>query len=81
MLTPIDEVKQVNEKLTDSLVDTADGVPNSDKAREAVAPVGYAEEGNAGFAISVFNLMNAILGSGILGLSYAMAQLGYAGFL
>ena len=32
--------------------------------------------GNAGFALSVFNLMNAILGSGILGLSYAMAQLG-----
>lgn len=31
---------------------------------------------NAGFALSVFNLMNAILGSGILGLSYAMAQLG-----
>lgn len=29
-----------------------------------------------GFAISVFNLMNAILGSGILGLSYAMSQLG-----
>ena len=26
--------------------------------------------------MSVFNLMNAILGSGILGLSYAMAQLG-----
>ena len=32
--------------------------------------------GTAGFFISVFNLMNAILGSGILGLSYAMAQLG-----
>nr|XP_039260080.1 probable sodium-coupled neutral amino acid transporter 6 [Styela clava] len=30
----------------------------------------------ASFAISVFNLMNAILGSGILGLPYAMAQLG-----
>jgi len=33
-------------------------------------------DGNAGFFLSVFNLMNAILGSGILGLSYAMAQLG-----
>lgn len=32
--------------------------------------------GTAGFALSVFNLMNAILGSGILGLPYAMAQLG-----
>ncbi len=34
-----------------------------------------------GFFISVFNLMNAILGSGILGLSYAMAQLGAVLFL
>ena len=33
-------------------------------------------ENNAGFFLSVFNLMNAILGSGILGLAYAMAQLG-----
>lgn len=60
-----------------SLVDTANGQPNEDKAREAL---GYKEEGNAGFLLSVFNLMNAILGSGILGLSYAMAQLGFAGF-
>lgn len=74
-----------------SLVDTANGQPNEDKAREAL---GYKEEGNAGFMLSVFNLMNAILGlaskrtiiktslgSGILGLSYAMAQLGFVGFL
>ena len=38
-------------------------------------------DGNAGFALSVFNLMNAILGSGILGLSYAMAQLGIVLFV
>jgi len=31
---------------------------------------------NASFYISVFNLMNAVLGSGILGLAYAMSQLG-----
>ena len=37
-------------------------------------------EGKAGFFLSVFNLMNAILGSGILGLSYAMAQLGIVMF-
>ena len=42
-----------------SLVDTANGQPNEDKAREAL---GYKEEGNAGFLLSVFNLMNAILG-------------------
>lgn len=71
-----DEVKAKYEET--SLVDTANGQPNEDKAREAL---GYKEEGNAGFALSVFNLMNAILGSGILGLSYAMAQLGFAGFL
>nr|CAB3266256.1 sodium-coupled neutral amino acid transporter 2 [Phallusia mammillata] len=34
------------------------------------------DKASASFAISVFNLMNAILGSGILGLAYAMAQLG-----
>lgn len=73
---PQDEVKVKYEET--ELVDTANGVANEDKAREAL---GYKEEGNAGFALSVFNLMNAILGSGILGLSYAMAQLGYAGFL
>ncbi|XP_061320209.1 solute carrier family 38 member 6 isoform X1 [Pezoporus flaviventris] len=32
------------------------------------------------FAFSVFNLMNAIIGSGILGLSYAMANTGIVGF-
>ncbi|KAM6336105.1 solute carrier family 38 member 6 [Podargus strigoides] len=32
------------------------------------------------FCFSVFNLMNAIMGSGILGLSYAMAHTGVLGF-
>ncbi|XP_053331174.1 probable sodium-coupled neutral amino acid transporter 6 isoform X2 [Spea bombifrons] len=32
------------------------------------------------FGLSVFNLMNAIMGSGILGLSYAMASTGVIGF-
>ncbi|XP_074725100.1 solute carrier family 38 member 6 isoform X4 [Strix uralensis] len=32
------------------------------------------------FGFSVFNLMNAIMGSGILGLSYAMANTGIMGF-
>uniref|UniRef100_A0A665WHG7 Amino acid transporter transmembrane domain-containing protein n=1 Tax=Echeneis naucrates TaxID=173247 RepID=A0A665WHG7_ECHNA len=35
----------------------------------------------ASFAFSVFNLMNAIMGSGILGLSYAMACTGIVGFI
>ncbi|XP_055087129.1 probable sodium-coupled neutral amino acid transporter 6 [Periophthalmus magnuspinnatus] len=34
----------------------------------------------ASFAFSVFNLMNAIMGSGILGLAYAMANTGIVGF-
>uniref|UniRef100_A0A8C6T6B9 Solute carrier family 38 member 6 n=1 Tax=Neogobius melanostomus TaxID=47308 RepID=A0A8C6T6B9_9GOBI len=34
----------------------------------------------ASFASSVFNLMNAIMGSGILGLAYAMANTGVVGF-
>ncbi|TDG98872.1 hypothetical protein EPR50_G00204700 [Perca flavescens] len=34
----------------------------------------------ASFASSVFNLMNAIMGSGILGLAYAMANTGIVGF-
>lgn len=34
----------------------------------------------ASFASCVFNLMNAIMGSGILGLAYAMANTGIAGF-
>ena len=34
------------------------------------------QSGGASFSLSVFNLMNAILGSGILGLPYAMAKTG-----
>ncbi|XP_053259098.1 probable sodium-coupled neutral amino acid transporter 6 isoform X4 [Podarcis raffonei] len=34
----------------------------------------------ASFGFSVFNLMNAIMGSGILGLAYAMAKTGILGF-
>lgn len=36
--------------------------------------------GGASFASCVFNLMNAIMGSGILGLAYAMASTGIVGF-
>ncbi|KAB0341168.1 hypothetical protein FD755_013154 [Muntiacus reevesi] len=34
----------------------------------------------ASFGFSVFNLMNAIMGSGILGLAYVMAHTGILGF-
>ncbi|KAI4891612.1 hypothetical protein NFI96_027404 [Prochilodus magdalenae] len=43
-------------------------------------PQGVRASGGASFASSVFNLMNAIMGSGILGLAYAMANTGIIGF-
>uniref|UniRef100_A0A8C9W3I5 Sodium-coupled neutral amino acid symporter 2 n=1 Tax=Scleropages formosus TaxID=113540 RepID=A0A8C9W3I5_SCLFO len=39
------------------------------------------QQGTASFGMSVFNLGNAIMGSGILGLSYAMANTGIALFV
>lgn len=39
------------------------------------------DPGSASFGMSVFNLGNAIMGSGILGLSYAMANTGIALFV
>lgn len=38
-------------------------------------------EGKTSFGMSVFNLGNAIMGSGILGLAYAMANTGIVMFL
>lgn len=38
-------------------------------------------EGKTSFGMSVFNLGNAIMGSGILGLAYAMANTGVVLFL
>ncbi|KAL8212280.1 UNVERIFIED_CONTAM: hypothetical protein K2H54_042086 [Gekko kuhli] len=38
-------------------------------------------EGKTSFGMSVFNLSNAIMGSGILGLAYAMANTGILLFL
>ncbi|XP_028837481.1 putative sodium-coupled neutral amino acid transporter 6 isoform X2 [Denticeps clupeoides] len=42
--------------------------------------LGQVRGGSASFSSSVFNLMNAIMGSGILGLAYAMANTGIIGF-
>uniref|UniRef100_A0A8C3KRN3 Sodium-coupled neutral amino acid symporter 2 n=1 Tax=Calidris pygmaea TaxID=425635 RepID=A0A8C3KRN3_9CHAR len=41
----------------------------------------YTHPGTTSFGMSVFNLSNAIVGSGILGLSYAMANTGIALFV
>uniref|UniRef100_A0A8C3YA39 Solute carrier family 38 member 3 n=1 Tax=Catharus ustulatus TaxID=91951 RepID=A0A8C3YA39_CATUS len=43
--------------------------------------LGSAFEGKTSFGMSVFNLSNAIMGSGILGLAYAMANTGIILFL
>uniref|UniRef100_A0A8D0H2J0 Solute carrier family 38 member 6 n=1 Tax=Sphenodon punctatus TaxID=8508 RepID=A0A8D0H2J0_SPHPU len=55
----------------------------SDRSWSTVVPAGIPlNHGSVGvsFGFSVFNLMNAIMGSGILGLSYAMANTGIIGF-
>lgn len=44
-------------------------------------PVSRQFEGKTSFGMSVFNLSNAIMGSGILGLSYAMSNTGIVLFL
>ncbi|XP_043917954.1 sodium-coupled neutral amino acid transporter 2 [Protopterus annectens] len=41
----------------------------------------YQSEGNTSFGMSAFNLSNAIMGSGILGLSFAMANTGIITFV
>ncbi|XP_067151794.1 solute carrier family 38 member 6 [Apteryx mantelli] len=43
-------------------------------------PGSHPPDRGSSFGFSVFNLMNAIMGSGILGLSYAMATTGIMGF-
>uniref|UniRef100_A0A665U1W5 Sodium-coupled neutral amino acid transporter 3-like n=1 Tax=Echeneis naucrates TaxID=173247 RepID=A0A665U1W5_ECHNA len=57
----------------------SNGNPHHDAAMEE----GYAScfEGKTSFGMSVFNLSNAIMGSGILGLSYAMSNTGIILFL
>uniref|UniRef100_A0A8C9LEC0 Amino acid transporter transmembrane domain-containing protein n=1 Tax=Pavo cristatus TaxID=9049 RepID=A0A8C9LEC0_PAVCR len=55
------------------------GAPGGHLALSALSPQGSSQRGSS-FGLSVFNLMNAIMGSGILGLSYAMASTGVLGF-
>uniref|UniRef100_A0A671LQZ0 Probable sodium-coupled neutral amino acid transporter 6 n=1 Tax=Sinocyclocheilus anshuiensis TaxID=1608454 RepID=A0A671LQZ0_9TELE len=53
--------------------------PIGEESRPLLAAQGVQARG-ASFWSSAFNLMNAIMGSGILGLSYAMANTGIIGF-
>uniref|UniRef100_A0A5F9C7X0 Solute carrier family 38 member 5 n=2 Tax=Oryctolagus cuniculus TaxID=9986 RepID=A0A5F9C7X0_RABIT len=58
-----------------------DFLPSDDPVPER-KPVQFMDfEGNTSFGMSVFNLSNAIMGSGILGLAYAMSHTGVIFFL
>ncbi|KAJ7990773.1 hypothetical protein DPEC_G00290390 [Dallia pectoralis] len=65
-------------------VATDHGAAEEDMASETTPILGMRAEPlrakGASFTSSVFNLMNAIMGSGILGLAYAMAHTGIVGF-
>lgn len=54
---------------------------NVDSSRFSIPPWCLQFEGKTSFGMSVFNLSNAIMGSGILGLAYAMANTGIILFL
>uniref|UniRef100_A0A4W5L261 Solute carrier family 38 member 3 n=1 Tax=Hucho hucho TaxID=62062 RepID=A0A4W5L261_9TELE len=55
--------------------------PGQDKAKQCDNKQQHRFEGKTSFGMSVFNLGNAIMGSGILGLAYAMANTGIVLFL
>ncbi|KAF7664667.1 hypothetical protein LDENG_00170000 [Lucifuga dentata] len=66
--------------------DDPDGVPESAEflphSGDGKKPIHFTDfEGKTSFGMSVFNLGNAIMGSGILGLAYAMANTGVLLFL
>ncbi|XP_062433306.1 solute carrier family 38 member 6 isoform X2 [Rhea pennata] len=53
---------------------------DEDAESAPLLPGSHPPDRGSSFGFSVFNLMNAIMGSGILGLSYAMANTGIMGF-
>ncbi|MBN3302056.1 S38A3 protein, partial [Amia calva] len=61
-----------------NLAESEEFLPNT----EGKKPIRFTDfEGKTSFGMSVFNLGNAIMGSGILGLAYAMANTGIVLFL
>ncbi|XP_060919699.1 probable sodium-coupled neutral amino acid transporter 6 [Labrus mixtus] len=69
----------------DKHTDSYSGINAGDTERNETSPLlgnGSVQTRSKGasFTSSVFNLMNAIMGSGILGLAYAMANTGIVGF-
>ncbi|KAM7402236.1 hypothetical protein PAMP_017495 [Pampus punctatissimus] len=70
--------------LDEDQFDDPDGVLESEEflPSDGKKPVRFTDfEGKTSFGMSVFNLGNAIMGSGILGLAYAMANTGILLFL
>ncbi|CDQ71364.1 unnamed protein product [Oncorhynchus mykiss] len=62
----------------DAILENEEFLPNGDGRK----PMRFTDfEGKTSFGMSVFNLGNAIMGSGILGLAYAMANTGILLFL
>ncbi|XP_055724067.1 sodium-coupled neutral amino acid transporter 3-like isoform X2 [Salvelinus fontinalis] len=62
----------------DGILESEEFLPNEDGKK----PMRFTDfEGKTSFGMSVFNLGNAIMGSGILGLAYAMANTGILLFL
>ncbi|XP_014021615.1 sodium-coupled neutral amino acid transporter 3 isoform X1 [Salmo salar] len=62
----------------DGILESEEFLPNGDGKK----PMHFTDfEGKTSFGMSVFNLGNAIMGSGILGLAYAMANTGILLFL
>ncbi|XP_046693797.1 probable sodium-coupled neutral amino acid transporter 6 isoform X2 [Silurus meridionalis] len=53
---------------------------DGDETTTLLGQDGQVSSGSSSFMFSVFNLMNAIMGSGILGLAYAMASTGIVTF-
>ncbi|KAI5108374.1 putative sodium-coupled neutral amino acid transporter 6 [Silurus meridionalis] len=53
---------------------------DGDETTTLLGQDGQVSSGSSSFMFSVFNLMNAIMGSGILGLAYAMASTGIVAF-
>ncbi|CAL1575116.1 unnamed protein product [Knipowitschia caucasica] len=57
-----------------------DFIGNTEEEAPLLTDEAVSRSRGASFVSSVFNLMNAIMGSGILGLAYAMANTGIVGF-
>uniref|UniRef100_A0A8C7GI11 Solute carrier family 38 member 5b n=1 Tax=Oncorhynchus kisutch TaxID=8019 RepID=A0A8C7GI11_ONCKI len=83
------ELQKLSNGLHHGFVPFEDGIPQAEEEEEMLPhksdgtkkPQFTDFEGKTSFGMSVFNLSNAIMGSGILGLSYAMSNTGIVLFI